>query len=90
MYCSDDARQPGSYRFLAEFESSCEAYRFAGYLHSQFEYRDLSIVLEDVVRETEMASKDMVRLIFTPEGSVEEADGIFWRKEERKSWYKKW
>ena len=52
--------------------------------------RDLSIVLEDVARENEMASKERVRLIFTPEGSVEEADGIFRRKEERKSWYKKW
>lgn len=69
---------------MAEFESSKEAYTFAAYVHGRFEYRDMTIILEDVVRMTEMAPREAVRLAFTPSGMVVEGAEVFRKHTEKR------
>ena len=83
MYYAADAHEPEGYTFVAEFEDPKDAYTFAAELHGRHEYRDLHLILEDVVRKRETASKETVRLVFTPEGFVFDADEKFWSRKKK-------
>lgn len=75
------------YSYLAEFREPREAYQFAGNLRGSYLYKGLSIILEDVMRESGRASKKMVRQIFTPEGSVIDTDEDYWNGKKKEPWW---
>ena len=83
MYCASDVRETEAYTFVAEFEDPKDAYTFAAELHGRHEYKDLHLILEDVVRKRETASRETVRLVFTPEGFVFDADEKFWSRQKQ-------
>ena len=87
VFVAPDVNNTETYLYLAEFKESREAYQFAGDLRGSGKYKEFSIILEDIWRESGQASKKMVRRIFTPEGSVIEADEAYWRGETKEDWW---